>query len=259
MIDGIDEPELAKRVTRRFENVRSEYNARQGCSIIGGRGLTFSGCQFNHTGKAGLYSPPGAGVDIEAEGAKHNFDHSFIDCEFVDNSGCGMVASSGLSEGGTFTRCKFIGTTSWSAWPNKPRFSFRSCLFVGALCHASDVSDRRLATRFTDCIFLDDPTKSPNGKVYLAAGRSGPIADLNEEGTPIFNRCRFKLTHRAQLPWSIKATYRDCIMSQVSPQLAFPRGRFEGRTTIQGNVNLYNSTYAGELILNGKLVPRNDS
>ena len=257
MIDGLDDAALARRVTRRLENVRCEYNARQGCSIVGGRGIVFSGCRFNRTGKGGLASDPGAGVDIEAEGGKRNVDFTFTDCEFVDNTGCGMVADSGPSEGATFTRCTFIGTTSWSAWPGKPRFSFRSCTFIGALCHAAEVADPRLATTFIDCVFLDDPAKSPTGKVYLLAGNSGAIADLNENGTPIFVRSRFTLTHNAQLPWSEKATYRDCTMSQASPKQAFPRGRFEGRNVIRGNVGLGASKVVGELILNGQVVPPN--
>lgn len=253
MIDGVDDPALAKRVTRRIEGVRSEYNGRQGCSVVGGAGYAFSQCRFNHTGRAGVSSPPGAGVDIEAEGDKRNRNLSFAECTFIDNSGCGMVADSGPSEGASFSHCTFVGTTSWSAWPNKPGFSFRDCLFVGALCHAAAVADRRLSTMFIGCTFVDDPARSPTGKVYLASGSFGAIADLNELGNPIFEGCRFVLTHNAQLPWSMKATYRDCVMTQASPRQAYPRGLFEGRNIIRGNVDLYGSQVPGEVTINGKL------
>ena len=254
MIDGLDQPVRAGTVVRRIDDFRSEYNGRQGCSLIGGRGYAFTRCKFNHTGKGGLYSAPGAGVDIEAEGHKSNRDYSFTDCEFVDNTGVGMLADSGPSQGAEFSRCRFVGTTTWSLWPAKPGFTFRSCTIVGAMVRPALVTDRRLATTFIDCTFLDDPAKSPTGKVYLPSGTQGPIADLNETGNPVFEKCRFLLTHNAQLPWSIKATYRDCVMSQASTLIAYPRGRYEGRTTIRGNVDLYGSDVVGTVVLNGKTI-----
>jgi hypothetical protein len=48
-------------------NITSEYNARQGLSWVGGKGLTVTNSKFNHTGRATFMSAPGAGVDIEAE------------------------------------------------------------------------------------------------------------------------------------------------------------------------------------------------
>jgi hypothetical protein len=63
LIDGLDR----RNAVSRLEDVVTEYNGRQGCSIVGGRGYTFTRCKFNHTGKAGIASAPGAGVDIEAE------------------------------------------------------------------------------------------------------------------------------------------------------------------------------------------------
>lgn len=71
--------------------------------------------------------------------------------------------------------------------------------------------------------------------------------------------CRFVLTHNAQLPWSEKATYRDCVMSQVSKRLGYPRGRFEGRNVINGNIGPGYSKVVGELILNGQVAPPNAS
>ena len=95
---------------RTFENVRAEYNARQGASIVGGANYSFTNCKFNHTGKAVFYSSPGGGVDIEAE-AKRVRDLKFTSCEFSDNSGPGMVADQGDSSGAVFQKCTFIGTT----------------------------------------------------------------------------------------------------------------------------------------------------
>ena len=50
-------------------NSKFEYNSRQGLSWVGGNQLYVKNCKFDHTGKSqDLASPPGAGVDIEAEG-----------------------------------------------------------------------------------------------------------------------------------------------------------------------------------------------
>lgn len=75
-----------------LENVVSEYNGRQGCSIVGGAIYTFVNCKFNHTGRARLFSSPGAGVDIEAE-VRPVRNVSFTGCEFSNNRGVGMVAT----------------------------------------------------------------------------------------------------------------------------------------------------------------------
>jgi hypothetical protein len=251
MIDGIDSAAGARGVTRRIENLRSDHNGRQGVSLIGGRGYVFVDCKFNHTGRGGIASAPGAGVDIEAENGKTNRDHRFENCEFIDNFGCGMVADSGDSEGAVFTGCTFIGTTAWSAWPFKPRFRFSKCRFVGALVRAYGDADPQRAAQFHDCSFRDDPKLSPTGKVYLG-GDQGPIADLSDSRNVLFNRCSFLLTHKGLLPWSWHAIYSDVTMSQRASAQAYPKGRYLGSSTLTGNVDLYGTAVAGILMLNGK-------
>lgn len=256
MIDGDDDASLARRVTRRVVRLRADGNGRQGCSLVGGRRYTFIGCRFSRTGKAGLSSPPAAGLDIEAEGDKVVRDISFEDCDFVDNSGCGLLADSGDGADATFTRCRFAGTTSWSAWPKKPGFAFDHCDFVGAIvnCHGDDIPAR--ATRFTDCRFLDDPGLAPHRTVFLGGGRTGPVADLSSTRNVRFERCAFALEHDGILPWSVHAIYADCDMRQRQPAPAYPRGTFLGRTRIVGNVHLEASRIQGDVILNGRAVRR---
>jgi hypothetical protein len=58
------------------------------------------------------------------------------------------------------------------------------------------------------------------------------------------------------LPWSWKAIYRDCRMSQRSAAKAMTKGKFLGTTTISGPVDLYGSMVVGTLVVNGKPVPR---
>lgn len=248
IIDGVDR---ARRVRSRIENVRSEYNARQGCSLVGGRGYDFVNCSFSHTGKGGLSSAPGAGLDIEGED-KLVRDVTATDCRFVDNGGPGVLADSGTAELASFTRCTFVGTTSWSAWPKKPLFRFSGCTFVGALSNAfADAERPERGTKFLDCLFRDDPSLSPTRQVYGDA-----VAELPSNPNVVFARCSFRLTHGSTLPWTNAVTYQDCTMSQRAQRLAYPRGRYVGRNVITGQVELHGSVIEGELVVNGRAMGR---
>ena len=249
MIDGDDRRSSRSRLSK----LVTRYNGRQGVSIVGGRGYDFSDCEFSFTGRSAIYSAPGAGIDIEAEGSKVNRDLTFSGCKFIDNMGVGMVADSGDSEGARFTDCLFVGTTTWSAWPLKPRFAFDRCTFVGSVVHAFPDRDPARAARFTECRFTDDPSQSPSGKVYLGGG---PIVNLAESDNVLFDRCIFDLKDGGVLPWSWRATYQDCTMSQASPVTAMTKGKYLGRTTIRAPVDYYGSMVIGTLILNGKPVPQ---
>jgi hypothetical protein len=138
----------------RLECVRSEYNARQGLSWVGGIGLHATGCSFSHTGRARFVSAPGAGVDIEAEDAVVR-DGLFEDCQLVDNVGAGFVADSGDGGYATFRRCLFWGTTNYSLWPNKPGLRFEGCTIHGTVVRAYGSSVSGEATVFTGCRFED--------------------------------------------------------------------------------------------------------
>jgi hypothetical protein len=257
IIDGLDDAALAARVTRRADGVRCEHNGRQGCSLVGGRGWTFSGCKFNHTGKAGIGSAPAAGFDIEAEGGKTIRNIAFEDCEFSDNVGCGLVADSGDSQGATFTRCRFVGTTMWCAWPDKPGFRFRGSTFVGSIVHCYGDSDPKKAAQFYGCTFTDDPKQSPTGQVYREGRPDGSIADLGETVNVLFDHCRFLAVGGAVLPWSTGVIYSNCTMRQTSKSAGYPRGTYLGRNTIDApRVELYGTKNRGELLVNGAPLPR---
>jgi hypothetical protein len=255
-LDGVIVDGVNNRASRsRFDNVVCDYNGRQGLSIVGGRGYDFRGCRFSHTGKAGVHSPPGAGVDIEAEGGKQNRDLNFTDCEFSHNSGAGMVADSGDSAQVGFTRCTFVGSSSWAAWPRKPFFRFDGCTFVGAIAQTHPDPDPARATQFVGCTFLDDPERAGGQGVYLGGTPSGTIADLNVGENVLFQGCAFRLTHNGLLPWSMQAIYRDCDMRQAAQRASYPRGSYLGRTTIQGNAVLDGSIIPGTVLRNGTIVP----
>jgi hypothetical protein len=255
LIDGVDRSRGSAAASL-IEAVRCEYNGRQGCSLVGGRGYAFRNCRFNHTGRSAVRSAPGAGVDIEAEAGKKVRELAFSNCEFSNNIGQGMVADTGDSEGASFAGCTFIGTSNWSAWPRKPRFRFSRCTFVGPLVHAFGDPDPERAGQFHDCTFRDDPALSPTGAVYGGTNRDRPIADLPSNRNVLFNRCKFLLTHEAVLPWSTNVIYSNCILSQKAPAMSFPRGTFIGRNILTGRANLSGSTFRGELIANGRPIPR---
>lgn len=227
-----------------------DSNVRQGCSIVGGRNYWFQKCRFSRTGKAGLESAPGAGVDIEA-GPRPVRKLRFSDCSFVDNSGVGMLAGSGDGADAVFERCTFIGTTSWSTWPSLPRLRFYGCTFVGSIVNAFGSADPELAAQFHNCRFLDDPKRSPSGRVY---NPGHTIADLGYGRNMLFNQCRFELIHDLVLPWSTGAIYRNCSMRQVSPNIAYPRGTYTGTNHIIGNVDLNGSKIMGNVTVNGRNV-----
>jgi hypothetical protein len=239
-------------VRSRVGRLVSSHNGRQGLSIIGGRGYDFTDCEFTHTGRSGLASAPGAGVDIEAEHPPIR-DLSFTRCRFIDNAGAGLVADSGDSADARFSECLFVGTTSWSAWPKKPGFSFDHCTFVGSVVRAYPDKVPGQAARFTACTFTDDPKLSPTGKVYLGPG---PIVNLAQSDNVLFDACTFRLVAGGLLPWTSRATYRDCRMSQHSATRAMTKGKYLGSTTIDGPVDLHGSMIEGALVVNGRTVPR---
>ena len=244
-------PDRKKR--SQFVRLVCRSNGRQGLSLVGGRGYDFRDCEFARSGRGRVTSSPAAGLDLEAEDKKIR-DLTFTSCSFIDNVGAGLIADNGDSSGLLFSDCTFVGTTSWSAWPNKPRVSFDRCTFAGAVVHPYASHDPAQAARFLRCRFTDDPTLSPTGKLYFG-GPSGPVANVDPSDNVLFDDCRFDLRHSGVLPWSWRALYRNCAMSQTSRIPAMTKGKYLGRTVIKGPVDLYGSMIEGSLILNGKTIP----
>jgi hypothetical protein len=246
--------EASPAVPMRVENVRSEYNGRQGISITGGKGIVLADCKLNHTGRNGrITSNPGAGLDIEAEMSLIR-DVTVLRCEFKNNYGPGMVADTGDSKLVRFEDCSFAGSTNYAAWPNKPAMSFHRCEFAGAItrCYESPKGGP-LATQFYDCTFHDTATASAGGKVY------GTRIDLGGSGGgTLFRKCTFRYTGPMQLPYTPhNVRYVDCTMSQRHPAIGYPTGIYTGRNVIRGNVDLgAYSESRGAVILNGRTLPR---
>lgn len=235
---------------RTYVGVRSEWNGRQGCSLIGGNNYVFTDCRFAHTGRGAVSTPPGAGFDIEAEQAPIR-NIRFDRCSFEDNVGCGMVADSGDSADIKFADCRFVGTTNWSIWSNKPGIRYGRCEIVGACAQFFGSPDPAKATQFFNCMFTDAPVRSANRRVYL----NGPMANVSDRRNVLFAHCRFDATHGAQLPWSTDAIYEECVMRQSGTVGAYPRGVFSGKNRIDGAVDIAASHVRGTLLLNGHVIP----
>lgn len=240
-----------------ISDVTCDYNARQGCSLTGGRNYLFSGCRFRHTGKGRIKSAPKAGFDIEPGRGHIARNLSFKTCEFSNNDGVGLGANKGDSSGATFDECKFVGTTDWAAWPNKPGMRFNNCMFVGAIIRAYGDADAARAAQFHDCKFRDDPALSPTRQVYCDTDRNHAIAVLRRGRNALFNRCDFALTQQCTLPFSTKdVIFSDCRMSQRSASPSRPRGTYRGTNIINGNADLGESAIIGDVVLNGRKLPR---
>lgn len=234
-----------------------EDNVRQGCSVTGGRNYSFTRCRFRRTGMGPVRSLPKAGVDIEPSKGRQVRNLGFMSCEFSDNGGPGLAANKGDSADARFENCTFIGTANWSAWPNKPGMRFDQCTFVGAIAHAFGGPDPARAVQFHDCRFRDDPALSLTRQVYSDERWNRSIALLRRSQNVLFNRCDFALTHQCTLPLSqSEVIFSDCRMSQRSPVQSRPRGIYRGRTIISGNADLTGSVIAGEVVLNGRRLPR---
>jgi hypothetical protein len=240
-------------VARQLIGLRADANGRQGMSIVGGQDYRIERSSFTRTARGQVVGVPGAGVDIEAERKKQIRNLAFVACHFADNRGCGLVADSGDSADISFTDCSFVGTDNWAAWPDKPGYHFERCSFAGSVVHVFGDPDPARATRFTDCLFTDDPKLSPTGRLVL---RKSPASLFGQAENVLLDRCRFIMTHDGVLPSSDAATYRNCTMSQSSPRPAAMRGRFEGRNVITGAVDLGASPILGETIVNGRALPR---
>lgn len=176
-----------------ISNSRFEYNARQGMSVVGGKGLTVTNCKFNHTGRERFSSNPKAGVDIEAENSVIR-NLSFVSCDFVNNKGCAMVADTGDSSDVTFTNCLFWGTDNYSIWPAKFRFRFYGCKIFGGPIHFAGSPDPELANQFYNCHF-EDFDGEYEGKTYTSYRENGLIyrgaKNLLMDGcTFVANKCR---------------------------------------------------------------------
>ena len=167
-----------------IKNSDFEYNGRQGLSWVGGNGLEVYGSKFNHTGRNGtISSPPGAGMDIESEVAPL-MNGKFVDCEYINNTGVGVIADTGLSQDMEFDNCTFWGTSAWSVWTPKTNYTFKNSKIYGSIVHANAGKNDYEATKFFNCTFENKP--------YNGIKAHGSfLMELNAVQRVRFEKCTF--------------------------------------------------------------------
>jgi hypothetical protein len=152
-----------------LENSTCNYNGRQGLSLTGVNGFRAVNCNFSHTGRIvpastgkALFSNPGAGIDLEPQGA-YVTNVSLENCRFVDNAGQAIVSDwvdeSHPSQTGSIVVSGSLlwSTTNWSAWVTQKGFLFKNCRIYGAFVHGCHAATAQEATRFVGCTFEDRP------------------------------------------------------------------------------------------------------
>lgn len=245
-----------------FINFVAEYNARQGLSIVRGRGITIIRSKFNHTGRAlvggsPFFSPPGAGVDIEALDGELVRDVEFISCEFADNTGVGFISDTGDNGDIICRNCRFVGTSTVALWPNMPRMTFEDCLVLGPTVRFYDAADWKGAVRCVRTRFSYDEALSPTGTIYGADGGGGYLVDVNNNKA-IFDDCDIEGSAAGPAYSSFYPNARliDCRISDGTTYLTVARALYSGTSSIDVPNGVYWDTsevHNGRLTVNGVL------
>lgn len=196
----------------RCQRLRCDRNGRQGMSIVGGAGLSFTDCSFANTGQGPIDSAPGAGVDIEPNGRDWATGIRFAGCTFINNSGVGLVAAQGASRDITARQCTFwqgfpraLPVTRGSGdafWLTKPGVQIGQCHVHGT------VTNVVASAEISGCSF--DDARHP---IYGHAAQRRPYLIANASGT--FTDCSFAILGAGKqgLVYATKpVTFRRCAM-----------------------------------------------
>ena len=214
-----------------LQNVKSDYNGRQGLSWVGGRGLEAKRCSFSFTGRVSIpVSNPGAGVDIEPENSVCR-DAVFTECEFDSNRTFGVIANVGDTARIGFDRCTF---SSWpgsasaptprAVWPNQPGMWFKDCQIHGSVVQAYGSASASDACRFHGCS-LDDIGSSDEGPLYTG------IAVVETGGANVrFSQCHIVATHSRSMALGVPGQRAPVIVEGCSIEhrdSALPAGSYQ--------------------------------
>lgn len=142
-------------------------NGRNGWSLVGGVGWSFSACTFNNSAKDLPFdgSNPKAGIDLEAEGGKTVSNITLTDCLAVNNAGAGCVVSPSANVSNIgWSGGQIVGTTNWSYYGGgNEGVAFTNVVFLGALVHLNKEA-------FQSCSFGNDVSQSPTKQLYNPGG-----------------------------------------------------------------------------------------
>jgi hypothetical protein len=233
-------------------NVISEYNARQGLSYTGGKGLTAINCKFNNTGKGAFATAPSSGIDLEGEGGGFAVSGTFINCEVANNKAAALLAIVNYVDV-SFYRCSFYGTTdAFALYIFDPGVRFYDCYIVGSNSIAGSTPDQANRVFFRNCNF----NSAGQWKNISSQWPAQPLIG-SSTGNPIFESCVFSTAGTTvPLNFSTNATtYRNCTLVQNTySSTSFPRGTYEGSNLINcetGSLDLFQAIFAGSVKLTG--------
>lgn len=233
-------------------NVISEYNARQGLSYTGGKGLTAINCKFNNTGQGAFSTAPASGIDLEGEVSGYAVSGTFINCEIANNKSAGLLATVNFADV-SFYRCSFYGTTSaFALYILNPSVRFFDCYVAGSNSIAGLVLDEANRVYFRNCNF-----DSAGGWQGISTTWTAEPIIGSSTGNPIFESCVFD-TAGTNVPLNFSTNntiYRNCTFYQTTyAGTSFPRGTYQGNNTITcdtGTVDLFLAVFAGTVRLTG--------
>lgn len=244
----------------RITRYRARNNGRQGFSLTGGLGATFTDCEFARTGRTRYRTEPAAGIDIEAEQGRIIRDAIFVRCTVSDNAGAGFLGSVNDAERITCRDCTFVGTTSPAIYNSRPGSRYYGCTIVGQnLTGYDDPTGGARAYEFHDCLFTDDPKRSPTGRVYPSAENLAISDPLSGGG--LYNRCTFRCIAGARLPTTHPTTrYRDCTFEQTAMGAGSSYGQYYGKNVVRTAGGFFGLSEGGRLLgsleVNGVAMPR---
>lgn len=163
-----------------IQNCISDFNGRQGMSIIGGENITVSNSSFTNVGMGEIqFSGLQAGVDIEPEAPDHSVKNvTFNNCTFSNcrNAGITITAGSGPVSEVYFNNCTVdnlneTGNNVAISLGRHKKIKFTDCKIYGYVTiDANKAKSYDEGYTFTRCLFSDCSYK-PASKTARASVR----------------------------------------------------------------------------------------
>lgn len=202
----------------RIENVKGEYNVRQGLSFEGGIELDVLNSRFNHTGRSvnqgtgqRMYSSPGAGIDIEPIASTVGRNIRIRGTECVNNVGYGLASDNGNAAYIRLDDCLLWGTTNYPMKPTHPYTEIHHCRVIGQWIGPNS-GDERSATKIYNTDFSDIPWSDGN---VCGKGGGGYLVNLGSVKGVILRDCSITASFQKL------ADIRDAVVERVTMQQVY--------------------------------------
>lgn len=222
-------------------------SARQGISLIGGRGVSIRNFRVSQIGRGAFSSSPAAGMDLEPDAGGYLRDVTIENFWSCDNAGPALACDSGNTKGVRIKQATLIGTTAVAAYLGSKGISIEDSLIVGVIGSTCDTMDADDGLRLTRVRLEDDRSLSPTGTVFGSTGGSY-LLPLATDRMVTVTDVTIKITYSALPIYSAGYTARFHNLTVDAPSSsAIVRGTFTGTN----NINFMTGT-AGGIIRYGK-------